>query len=69
MRSNEQLSIKTIESLHECIKLAEPNVQQIDDLLLEIGKAIDEAKVNDQSTLLLQRLYEECMWLKTEVAQ
>lgn len=68
MKNNDTLSIKTIEALHNCVAIANPDISQIDELILEIGKAIDEAKVEEKSTLLLQRLYEEVIWLKSEIS-
>lgn len=65
--NKDTLTLRTIEALHNCVKIANPNQEQIDDLLLDLGKEIDRAKVNDVSTMLLERLYEEVMWLKTEV--
>lgn len=34
---------------------------------LDIAKEIDRDKVNGKSTLVLERLYEEVMWLKCDV--
>lgn len=65
--SNDKLTLRTIEALHSCVAMANPSPAQVDDLLLELGKEIDRAKVNDTPTLLLERLYEEVMWLKTEI--
>lgn len=47
MKNNDTLSIKTIEALHNCVAIVNPDISQIDELILEIGKAIDEAKVEE----------------------
>lgn len=41
--------------------------QEITDFALDIAKQIDKAKVNNEPTLVLERLYEEVMWLKCEI--
>lgn len=65
--SNDTLTLRTIDALHNCVNIAHPSQAQVDELLLDLGKEIDRAKVNDTPTLLLERLYEEVMWLKTEI--
>lgn len=65
--NKDTLTLRTIDALHNCVEMAQPDASQIDDLLLEIGKAIDSAKVKDASTMVLERLYEEVIWLKNDI--
>lgn len=41
--------------------------KEISDFALDIAKEIDRCKVKGEPTLVLERLYEEVMWLEYEV--
>lgn len=60
-------SLRITTALHNCITCANPSFKELDELLLEIGIAIDRAKVNNESTMVEERLYEELMSLKADL--
>lgn len=64
---NETLTLSTLDALHSVVAGGKPSLSEVDALLLNIAKEIDRAKVGQQSTLILDRLYEEVMFLKTEI--
>lgn len=41
--------------------------KEVSEFALDIAKEIDRAKVKGEPTLMLERLYEEVMWLKCEI--
>lgn len=63
----ESLTLSTLDALHSVIADEKLSPDTVDELLLNLAKEIDRAKVRHESTLLLDRLYEEAMYLKTEI--
>lgn len=63
----ESLTLSTLDALHSVIADEKLSPATVDELLLNLAKEIDRAKVRHESTLLLDRLYEEAMYLKTEI--
>lgn len=63
----ESLTLSTLDALHSVIADEKLSPDTVDELLLNLAKEIDRAKVGYESTLLLDRLYEEVMYLKTEI--
>lgn len=63
----ESLTLSTLDALHSVIADEKLSPDMVDELLLNLAKEIDRAKVGHESTLLLDRLYEEVMYLKTEI--
>lgn len=61
------LTLETLDALHGVIAEKNPSLSEVDALLLNIAKEIDRAKVGQKSTLILDRLYEEVVYLKTEI--
>lgn len=61
------LTLETLDALHGVIADKKPSLSEVDALLLNIAKEIDRAKVGQKSTLILDRLYEEVVYLKTEI--
>ncbi len=61
------LIIQTLDALHQCLDNRHPSAEEVDRLILEIGKEIDRAKVGGLSTLILDRLHEEALFLKSEI--
>lgn len=43
--------------------------QEVADFALDIAKEIDRRKVYGEPCLVLERLYEEVLWLKSEVSK
>lgn len=43
--------------------------QEVSGFALDIAKEIDRCKVNQEPCLVLERLYEEAMWLKCELSK
>lgn len=41
--------------------------QEVSDFALDIAKEIDRCKVNNEPCLVLERLYEEVLWLECEL--
>lgn len=63
----ESLTLSTLDALHSVIADEKLSPDTVDELLLNLAKEIDRVKVGYESTLLLDRLYEEVMYLKTEI--
>lgn len=61
------LTIQTLDALHQCLENRQPSAEEAERLILEIGKEIDRAKVDGRSTLILDRLFEEAIFLKSEI--
>lgn len=61
------LTIQTLEALHKCLDNRQPSAEEVGRLILEIGKEIDRAKVDNRSTLILDRLHDEALFLKSEI--
>lgn len=43
--------------------------QEVSDFALDIAKEIDRCKVNNEPCFILERLYEEVLWLKCEISK
>ena len=43
--------------------------QEISDFAIDIAKELDRCKVNQEPSLVWERLYEEVLWLKCEIAK
>lgn len=43
--------------------------QEVSAFALDIAKEIDRCKVNNEPCLVLERLYEEVLWLKCEISK
>lgn len=43
--------------------------QEVSDFALDIAKEIDRCKVYNEPCLVLERLYEEVLWLKCEISK
>ena len=56
-----------IQYLKNKIKNEPISEREVSDFALDIAKEIDRLKVNQKSTFVLERLYEEVMWLKCEI--
>jgi hypothetical protein len=67
MMETNQLSYYLIDLMKSYINKEELVREKSDELVLQIGTAIDRAKVANQPTTELEYLYETALWLKGEI--
>jgi len=68
MQTN-QLSYYLIDLMKSYIKKEDLLSEKSSEIVLQIGTAIDRAKVANQPTAELEYLYETALWLKGEIEQ
>lgn len=66
MQTN-QLSYYLIDLMKSYIKKEDLLSEKSSEIVLQIGTAIDRAKVANQPTAELEYLYETALWLKGEI--
>lgn len=64
-----QLSYYLIDLMKSYIKKEDLLSEKSSEIVLQIGTAIDRAKVANQPTAELEYLYETALWLKGEIEQ
>ena len=64
-----QLSNYLIDLMKSYIKKEDLLSEKSSEIVLQIGTAIDRAKVANQPTAELEYLYETALWLKGEIEQ
>ncbi len=62
-----QLSYYLIDLMKSYIKKEDLLSEKSSEIILQIGTAIDRAKVANQPTAELEYLYETALWLKGEI--
>lgn len=69
MTTELQLSTYLIDLMKSYIKKEDLLSEKSSEIVLQIGTAIDRAKVANQPTAELEYLYETALWLKGEIEQ
>lgn len=69
MTTELQLSTYLIDLMKSYIKKEDLLSEKSSEIVLQIGTAIDHAKVANQPTAELEYLYETALWLKGEIEQ
>ena len=64
-----QLSFYLIDLMKSYIKKEDLLSEKSSEIVLQIGTAIDRAKIANQPTAELEYLYETALWLKGEIEQ